>query len=52
MKYLILGGLVVIYATVGNVLDEHEVITKPAHWLKVWIFCGAVITALMVRFDV
>ncbi len=52
MKYLILGGLVVIYATVGHVLDEYEVITKPAYWAIYGYFCGAVITALMNRFNV
>lgn len=49
MKYLIIGGLVVIYATVGNVLDEYEVITNPAYWAMYGYFCGAVITALMAR---
>jgi hypothetical protein len=52
MKYLILTALVVVYATVGHVLDEYEVITKPAHWSMYGYFCGAVITALMDRFDV
>ena len=52
MKYLILSAIVIVYGTLGNLLNHYDVITHPAYWALYGYFFGVVVSTTMERFEV